>query len=106
MSNHAFDLAEHKYPVRQVLKRLLENKLYLKAEKCNFHVQSVSFLGYIKGQGEVRMDPYKFSAVAELATPSVRKKLQGYLGFANFYDVGNRVVLAVRLALEECRNWL
>ncbi|KAI3365954.1 hypothetical protein L3Q82_009784, partial [Scortum barcoo] len=33
--------------VLQVLTRLLENTLYVKAEKCEFHASSVSFLGFI-----------------------------------------------------------
>ena len=36
---------------------MLENRLYVKAEKCDFPVPSVSFLGYIIGQGQIRMDP-------------------------------------------------
>ena len=79
-------LVEHKHHVRQVLQCFLENKLYVKAEKCDFHVQSISFLGYIIGQGEVRMDPSKASAVAEWVTPFTRKQLQWFLGFANFYQ--------------------
>ena len=39
-------LEVHRVHVRQVLQRL-ENRLYVKAEKCEFHVSSVSFLGYI-----------------------------------------------------------
>ena len=60
---------EHRVHVRQVLQRLLENRLYVKAEKCDFHVSSVSFLGYIIGQGQIRMDPSKVSAVAEWTSP-------------------------------------
>ena len=46
-------LAEHKLHVRQVLQRLLENRLFVKAEKCEFHVPSVAFLGFIIGQGKL-----------------------------------------------------
>ncbi len=42
---------EHIQHVRQVLQRLLENKLYVKPEKCEFHAQSVNFLGYVIAQG-------------------------------------------------------
>ena len=38
---------EHFQHVRQLLQQLLENKLYVKAEKCEFSVTSVSFLGCI-----------------------------------------------------------
>ena len=65
-------LEEHRVHVRQVLQRLLENRLYVKAEKCDFHVSSVSFLGYIIGQGQIRMDLSKVSAVAEWTSPPTR----------------------------------
>ena len=76
---------EHRVHVRQVLQRLLENRLYVKAEKCEFHASTVSFLGYIISQDRVEMDPSKVSAVAEWPSPSTRKRLQQFLGFANFY---------------------
>ena len=46
-------LEEHQGHVRQVLQRLLENRLFVKAEKCDFHVSSVGFLGYVIGGGTV-----------------------------------------------------
>jgi hypothetical protein len=51
--------------IRQGLQRLLENKLFLKAEKCEFHASSVSFLGYITAQGQLWVDPAKVRAVTE-----------------------------------------
>ena len=79
------DLATHKNHVTQVLKRLLENQLDVKAEKSVFHADTVSFLGFIVAPGRVQMDPAKVSAVAEWPTPDSRKKVQQFLGFANFY---------------------
>ena len=76
---------EHVHHVRQVLQRLLENKLYVKAEKCEFSATSVSFLGYIIESGQVRTCPEKIKAVADWTVPGTRKKLQQFLGFANFY---------------------
>ena len=76
---------EHRVHVRQVLQRLLENRLYLKAEKCKFHVPSISFLGYIIGQGQIEMDPSKVYAVAKWPSPPTRKKLQQFLEFSHFY---------------------
>ncbi|KAI2646815.1 Transposon Ty3-G Gag-Pol polyprotein [Labeo rohita] len=38
--------AEHVQHVRTVLSRLLENQLYVKAEKCEFYVPQMTFLGY------------------------------------------------------------
>ncbi|KAL0181849.1 hypothetical protein M9458_021224 [Cirrhinus mrigala] len=58
--------------VRTVLSRLLENQLYIKAEKCEFHVKQTSFLGYNISHKGVKMDE--------------TKELQRFLGFANFYQ--------------------
>uniref|UniRef100_A0A8C6MDP3 Gypsy retrotransposon integrase-like protein 1 n=1 Tax=Nothobranchius furzeri TaxID=105023 RepID=A0A8C6MDP3_NOTFU len=79
------DLAEHQVHVRAVLQRLLENRLYVKAEKCEFHVPSVKFLGFVLESGQLRTDPDKVKAVLEWPTPTTRKHLQRFLGFANFY---------------------
>ena len=78
-------LQEHVQHVRRVLLRLLENGLFVKAEKCVFHAQSVSFLGHIISTEGVRMDPEKVKAVVNWPSPESRKALQRFLGFANFY---------------------
>ena len=79
------DEETHIQHVRQVLQKLLENQLYCKAEKCEFHVKTVSFLGYIVTANHVQMDPVKVSAVEDWPTPTNRKQIQQFLGFANFY---------------------
>ena len=59
--SHSLD--SHSLHVRQVVQRLLENKLFVKAEKCEFHRNSVSFLGFIVTPSQVKMDPSKLKAV-------------------------------------------
>ncbi|XP_057205010.1 uncharacterized protein si:ch211-159i8.4 isoform X2 [Triplophysa rosa] len=78
-------LQVHAQHVRRVLQRLLENQLFVKAEKCEFHAESVSFLGHIISTEGIQADPAKVKAVAEWTTPDSRKALQRFLGFANFY---------------------
>ncbi len=68
-----------------MLQRLLENGLFVKAEKCAFHAQSVPFLGFIVSPEGVRMDPDRVKAVLNWPTPDSRKALLRFLGFANFY---------------------
>lgn len=75
----------HRGHVRQVLQRLLENRLFVKAEKCEFNVPSVHFLGYILAKGQLQPDPAKMEVVVGWPQPSIRKQLQQFLGFANFY---------------------
>ena len=78
-------LDAHRSHVRRVLQRLLENQLFIKAEKCDFHQRSVAFLGFVISPGVVQMDPGKVEAVTGWAVPSSRRELQRFLGFANFY---------------------
>lgn len=70
---------EHVSHVQAVLKHLLHHSLFVKAEKYQFHAESVSF------PGNIQMDPSKVSAVANWPIPESRKQLQRFLRFANFY---------------------
>lgn len=42
--------AEHVKHVRLMSRRLLENWLFVKAEKCEFHAPIVSFLGFLRNR--------------------------------------------------------
>ncbi len=48
---------EHWSHVWQVLRRLFVNKLLVKAEKNDFHVSTVSFLGFVIDKGQIKGDP-------------------------------------------------
>ncbi|SJL02936.1 uncharacterized protein ARMOST_06277 [Armillaria ostoyae] len=78
-------LDEHRRIVQCVLQRLRENKLFLKAEKCEFEVLETEYLGVIISEGQVRMDPVKLAGIAKWPTPTKKKELQSFLGFTNFY---------------------
>lgn len=56
---------EHVLHVRQVLQCLLENQLFIKAEKCKFHSSTIPFLGYIISAGRVKMESEKVKAVVD-----------------------------------------
>ncbi|KAK3556266.1 hypothetical protein QTP70_007071 [Hemibagrus guttatus] len=78
-------LAEHCHHVAEVLKRLREFQLFLKAEKCSFHQPSVQFLGYNIDSSGIQMDEGKVAAIKDWPTPTTVKELQRFLGFANFH---------------------
>nr|VWO96109.1 Uncharacterized protein [Ganoderma boninense] len=78
-------LTEHREIVRQVLQLLRENKLTVKPEKCEFEVQETEYLGHIIGPGIIKMDPAKVTGVTSWPTPTSKRDVQGFLGFANFY---------------------
>ncbi|KAK3548353.1 hypothetical protein QTP70_010714 [Hemibagrus guttatus] len=78
-------MADHQRHVAEVLHRLRDHNLFLKAEKCLFHQPTVQFLGYVIDHSGVRMDEKKVTAVRDWPTPTTVKELQRFLGFANFY---------------------
>jgi SepF-like predicted cell division protein (DUF552 family) len=47
---------EHKRHVREVLRRLRENNLYAKIEKCGFNVNTTNFLGLVITPDGLRID--------------------------------------------------
>ncbi|KAL0173996.1 hypothetical protein M9458_029964, partial [Cirrhinus mrigala] len=77
--------AEHGQHIRAVLQRLIQHKLYAKEEKCQFHQQSIAFLGYVISPEGVAMDDSKVNAVRDWPRPKTLKELQRFLGFSNFY---------------------
>lgn len=46
---------EHVQHVHMFLRCLIENSLFVKAEKCKFYASSVSLLGFVVGQGQLSM---------------------------------------------------
>ena len=56
---------EHNEIVEEVLKRLEENDLFVKPEKCVWKVREVGFLGVIIGKDGVRMEKEKVQRVIE-----------------------------------------
>ncbi|KAM9391592.1 uncharacterized protein KZ484_003110 [Pholidichthys leucotaenia] len=68
-----------------VLQRLLENQLYVKAEKCEFHTTTTTFLGSIFSHNSIKPDPVKIKAISDWSITSSRKQLPQFLGFTNFY---------------------
>ena len=76
---------KHKQLVKEVLKRLQENDLYAKAEKCSFEQSSIKYLGVIISENKVQMNEKKLSGVLEWPVPIKVKQVQAFLGFANFY---------------------
>ena len=79
------DLVKHQEVVNQVLAILEANKLYLKAQKCEFEQTQVEYLGLIISQGQIAMDPVKIEGVSKWPKPKNVTEVQSFLGFTNFY---------------------
>ena len=78
-------LTHHQQKVARVLKKLQDNDLYLKPEKCRFNKQEVNYLGVIVGKGEIKMDPVKVQGIMNWPTPTNIHKICSFLGFRNYY---------------------
>jgi len=79
------DPEEHRQHTLQVLERLREHDLYLKAEKCKFDIQEVEFLGLIIKPDQLTMDLMKLAGIREWPAPTMVKRVRSFLGFRNFY---------------------
>jgi len=75
----------HDQTVKEVLKRLQNNRLAISPEKCVWKAKEVEFLGYIIEGNGIRMSEDKVQAVLEWKTPKSLMEVQSFLGFANFY---------------------
>jgi len=71
--------------VVEVIKRLEENDLYVKLEKCKWKVKEVEFLGVIIGLEGIKMEKENVKGVLEWPTPKCIKDVQKFLGLANYH---------------------
>ena len=76
---------EHRAHVREVLRRLRRHHLYARADKCEFHAESVEYLGYILSREGLTMAESKIKAILDWPEPRKVRDIQSFLGFANFY---------------------
>jgi len=76
---------EHEQAVQRVLEILVEHKLFLHLEKCEFHRKQIEYLGLVILENKVAMDPIKVAGVYEWPIPENRTDVQAFIGFINFY---------------------
>jgi len=69
----------------EVLKRLKENDLYVKLEKCVWKVRRVGFLGVVIGPNGIEIEKEKVDGVLSWPTPKNIKDVRKFLGLANYY---------------------
>jgi len=79
------DITQHRKHVKEVLKRLRKVGLYTKVEKCEFHSDSVEYLGYVLSPSGLTMSDAKVKTIQEWPELKKVKDIQSFLGFANFY---------------------
>ena len=75
----------HDEIVVEIIKRLKENNLYVKLEKCKWKVREVGFLGVVIGPDEIKMEEEKVKGVLDWLTSKCVKYVQKFLGLENYY---------------------
>ena len=76
---------EYDKVVKEVLKQLKENDLFVKPKKYQWKVKKVEFLGVVIGLKGVEIQKEKIEGVLNWPTPRNIKEVQKFLGLANYY---------------------
>jgi len=75
----------HNEIVEEILRRLEENNLYIKLEKCVWKVRKIRFLGVVIGPNGIEMEEEKVDRVLSWLEPKNVKDVRKFLGLANYY---------------------
>ena len=76
---------EHAEHLRIILQTLREHQLYAKLSKCQFWLDSVTFLGHIVSAEGVSVDPQKVEAILNWKPPTSVTEIRIFLGLAGYY---------------------
>ena len=75
----------HDEIVEEILRRLEENDLYVKLEKCVWKARKIGFLGVIIGPNGIEMEREKVKGVLSWPQPKNVKDVRKFLGLTNYY---------------------
>jgi hypothetical protein len=76
---------EHLEIMRKFFERLRKAGLTINLAKCEFGQATVTFLGHVVGQGQVKTIDAKIEAICNFPKPVTRKELMRFLGMAGYY---------------------
>ena len=74
---------EHDEIVEEVVKRLAENNLYVKPERCKWKVKEVGFIEVVIGPEGIKMEEEKVKGVLDWLTLKEVKDIQKFLELTN-----------------------
>lgn len=77
---------EHLLQLRQVLKRLREEKVLINIRKCTFMKDELVYLGFLIFEEGLKMDPEKVKAIVEWPTSKSIGEVRSLHGLASFYQ--------------------
>ncbi|XP_070020045.1 uncharacterized protein [Nicotiana sylvestris] len=71
--------------LRAVLQTLYQHQLYAKFTKCEFWLESVTFLGHVVSSEGIQVDPQKIAVVKDWPRPTIPTEIRSFLGLAGYY---------------------
>ena len=77
--------SDHLQRIRKFFERLSEAKLTVNLAKTEFCHATVTFLGHLVGQGQVKPLEAKVNAISEFPVPKCKRQLMRFLGMAGYY---------------------
>jgi len=75
----------HDEIVEEILRRLEENDLYVKPEKCMWKARKIGFLGVVIGPNGIEIEEGKIEGVLGWPVLKTMKDVRKFLGLANYY---------------------
>ena len=75
----------HDELVKEVVRRLAENNLYVKPKKCKWKMRKVRFLEVVIELERIKIEENKMKRVLDWLTPKYVKNVQKFLRLANYY---------------------
>jgi len=75
----------HDEVVEEILRRLEENDLYVKPEKCVWKVKKIGFLEVVIEPNRIEMEKEKIDGVLSWPRPKTVRDVRKFLGLTNYY---------------------
>ena len=78
---------QHKTHMRAVFQRIEEYSFKMGAEKCEFFMKKIKYLGQIIDCNGRKQDPERAEAIKNMPAPDNVAKLQAFLGLVSYYSI-------------------
>jgi len=99
----------HNDIMKEILKRLEENDLYVKPEKCVWKTRKIGFLEVVIGPNGIEIEAEKVEGVLGWPEPKNVKDVRKFLGLANYYrrfiKDFTRVVRPINMLMRKDEKW-
>jgi len=71
--------------IEEVVRKLAEDNLYVKLEKCKWKMKELGFLRVVIGLERIKMEEEKVKSILNWLTLKGVKDIQKFLGLVNYY---------------------